>query len=200
MSDPRLSSPSSIRLVAAAAAAVASLGVVALGVQLGTSGLVGDGPGRNPGSSSATPASATVDLPRSRPGASLEEQLIALVPALGTTAFGSSSSGRAVSASPAAGDAAAPAGPADGGGAAPAPSPVPTIPTPAPPVAPTPTLPAPTPTIPPALDPVVDPIDDVLSGITGGGTGSTDSGSASSTTPPPATTTLEGLIRLLLGP
>jgi hypothetical protein len=197
MSDPRLSSPSSIRLVAAAAAAVASLGVVALGVQLGTAGLVGDGPGRNPGSSSATPASASVDLPRTRPGTTLEDQLIALVPAVGATAFGSSSSSGfgTASAAPAPSDAAAaPTGPSDGG-TSPAPSPVPTtpIPTPETPAAPTPALPA-VPTLPPVLDPVVDPIDDALSGV-GVAPTTNESGAAPSAAP-----TLDGLIRLLLGP
>lgn len=204
MSDPRLSSPSSIRLVAAAAAAVASLGVVALGVQLGTSGLVGDGPGRNPGSASATPASASVELPRSRPGATLEQQLVALVPGVGTTAFGSSSGGGGSSpSSPVATGALAPApAPTDGGAPAPtpSPSPVPPLPTPeSPVVAPTPTIPASPVTIPPALDPVVEPVDDALSGL--GVPPVTEESSTSTTAPAPApTATLDGLIRLLLGP
>src|SRR5687768_2496888 len=203
MSDPRLSSPSSIRLVAAAAAAVASLGVVALGVQLGTSGLVGDGPGRNPGSTSATPASATVELPRSRPAANLEQQLIALVPGVGAGAFGSSSASGAFSATPAptTDTAAAPAPPADNGTPAPAPAPspvpapIPTPPTPVP--TPTPTIPAPAPTIPPALDPIVEPVTDVIDGL-----GVTDplAGQAqTSTAPAPPAPTLDGLIKLLLG-
>ena len=196
MSDPRLSSPSSIRLVAAAAAAVASLGVVALGVQLGTSGLVGDGPGRNPGSSSATPASATVELPRSRPGANLEQQLISLVPGVGASAFGSSSGGSSVSPAPAADPApsATPA-PTDGGTPPPAPAPSPSpVPVPTPVPAPTPTIPgpAPTPTIPPALDPVVEPVGDVVEGV----------GTAlplADQTPTAPAPTLDGLVKLLLG-
>lgn len=202
MSDPRLSSPSSIRLVAAAAAAIASLGVVALGVQLGTNGLVGDGPGRNPGSNSATPASATVDLPRARSGVTLDDTLIALVPAAGANAFGSSSSAGAFSPSgtPAGATTAAPAGPADGGSApAPAPGPVPpapTLPAPTVPAGPTPTVPTPPATIPPILDPVVEPIDDALGGL--GVT--TPGGQSAESTPAAPTTTLDGLIRLLLGP
>ena len=161
MSDPRLSSPSSLRLVAAAAAAVGALGVVALGVQLGTSGLVGDGPGRNPGSASATPASASVELPRSRPGTTLEQTLVSLIPAAGATAFGSSTGTAASAPAP------APTPTAD---AAPAPqpppsdtpsSPVPTLP------APTPTIPAPTPTVPPAIEPVVEAVDDTVADVTG---------------------------------
>lgn len=202
MSDPRLSSPSTIRLVAAAAAAVASLGVVALGVQLGTSGLVGNGPGRNPGSSSATPASATVDLPRSRPTATLEEQLVALVPGVGTTSFGSSPSGGSATTTPAPSDtSSAPAGPGDGG-TTPAPGgPVPDspVPTPEPPATPPPTVPtpppSPAPTVPPELAPIVEPIDDALSGVTD--PPADESGSA--TEEPAPTAILEGLIRLLLG-
>ena len=200
MSDPRLSSPSSIRLVAAAAAAVASLGVVALGVQLGTSGLVGDGPGRNPGSTSATPASATIDLPRSRPGATLEQELIALVPAVGTGAFGSSSAAGAFPPAPApAAPAPTPPGPAD---QAPAPTP-PSTPVPIPaPESPVPTpetpIPAPEPTIPPALDPIVEPIDDALSGLVAP---STEDGTSPTEPTPPSTTepTLQDLVVLLLG-
>ena len=204
MSDPRLSSPSSIRLVAAAAAAVASLGVVALGVQLGTAGLVGDGPGRNPGSSSASPASASVELPRSRPVASLEEQLVALVPAVGTTSFGSSPSGGSGFASigPVPDGSGGAAAPADGGAPAPAPSPLPTppIPAPVPPVGgpTTPALPAPTPTIPPILDPVVAPVIDALSGL--GVAPTPEPGAAPAVAAEPApTATIDGLIRLLLG-
>ena len=205
MSDPRLSSPSSIRLVAASAAAIASLGVVALGVQLGTSGLVGDGPGRNPGSASATPASATVELPRSRPAATLEQQLIALVPAVGASAFGSSSSAGAFSSSsavPVADPAPAPAAPpADGGAPAPAPppSPVPTpIPTPETPIpAPAPTIPAPAPTVPPTLEPVVEPVVEAVDGL---GVDPTGDQSQPTTAPAPSpTSTLDGLVRLLLG-
>lgn len=208
MSDPRLSSPSSIRLVAATAAAVASLGVVALGVQLGTSGLVGGGPGRNPGSTTATPASASVQLPRSRPGAILEQQLIALVPGVGASSFGSSSapagpltSGPSTVTAPPA----APAAPTDGGGApAPAPAPgpaplAPPIPTPTAPLpAPAPTVPAPAPTVPPALDPVVDPVVEPV-GDAVDGLGLPIGQQSEAATPAPAPT-LDGLIRLLLGP
>lgn len=199
MSDPRLSSPSSIRLVAAAAAAVASLGVVALGVQLGTSGLVGNGPGRNPGSTSATPASATVDLPRSRPSASLDQQLIALVPGVGAGAFGSSSAAASFTAAPApvAPAPSAPSAPSDGGGGGgtappPSPSPVP-VPTPVP--TPETPVPAPEPTIPPALDPIVEPVADVAEDL-----GLTPPVGGESQTPTePTAPTLDGLIELLLG-
>ena len=198
MSDPRLSSPSSIRLVAAAAAAVASLGVVALGVQLGTSGLVGDGPGRNPGSTTATPASATVDLPRSRPGATLDQQLLALVPGVGAGAFGSSSAAGSFSpASAPVEPAAAPAPttetPAPAPAPAPAPSPVP-APLPESPV-PVPT-PTPAPTVPPALEPIVEPVTDVIDTVGQLAPVVEESQTAAAPTAP----TLDGLVRLLLGP
>ena len=190
MSDPRLSSPSSIRLVAAAAAAVGALGVVALGVQLGTSGLVGDGPGRNPGSATATPASATVELPRSRPGATLEQTLVSLFPAAGATAFGSST---AAGATPLP----APAPSAGDGGTGPAPSPNPpptTPPLPTTPVTPptTPSLPAPPATIPPALDPVVEVVDDALSDVA-------EATTETSTSPNANTDPVGSVLRVLLG-
>jgi hypothetical protein len=161
-------------------------------VQLGTSGLVGDGPGRNPGSASATPASATVELPRSRPGATLEETLVNLIPAAGATAFGSSSAAGATPLPPAT---PAPA-PGDAGTApsdpAPGPAPLPADPPVTPPT--TPTLPGPTPTVPPVLDPVVDVVDDTLAGLDEAA--ATDEGSSSPNT---NTDPVGSLIRALLG-
>ena len=206
MSDPRLSSPRRSASWRPSAAAVASLGVVALGVQLGTSGLVGEGPGRNPGSTSATPASATVELRRSAAGATLDQQLIALAPgARRASAFGSSCglapSRRTPPPTSDAVPAPAPA-PADGGTAParprrrrcrtlPVPAPIPTPPTPVP--TPTPTIPAPAPTIPPALEPVVEPVIDVLAGL--GVAESARRAGPTSTAPASTAPTLDGLIR-----
>lgn len=167
MADPRLSSPAAFRLVAVAAAAVASLGFVALGVQLGTDGLGSDGPGRNPGSATASPAAAVVDLARTRPPSpTLEEQFITLLsaslaPGVGSTSSGSppvdAGSGTGSDApAPPSGDPVPPTTPDD----------PPAVVPPGPPPIPDPILPDPGPLPDPVaiLDPIVDP---VLGGLTG---------------------------------
>ncbi|HUP87035.1 MAG TPA: hypothetical protein VM143_15380 [Acidimicrobiales bacterium] len=193
MSDPRLSSPSSIRLVAAAVAAVASLGVVALGVQLGTNGLVGDGRGRNPGSATATPASATVDLPRSR-GDLFQTQIdsATIAPVTGGT------DAVDASATPApAGPVAVPPSADPDPIASPVPGPTPGPTTPAPTLPPTP---VPTPTIPPALDPIVEPVADLIDGLGGASTDSSATPTIPSATDPASSTdAITDVIRQLLG-
>jgi hypothetical protein len=194
MSDPRLASPSTLRLVAAAAAAVASLGVVALGVQLGTNGLVGDAPGRNPGSATASPAAAVVDRARTGAGsAELDQILLSLVPAAGAGSSGTSSTANAAAttptaAEPASAPEAAPSAPPPGDGSTPVP---PTPPVTTPPLPPAP-APAPTPTLPPELDPVVDPIIGVIDG------GGNEPSGASSTAPVPVPA-IQALVQELLG-
>jgi hypothetical protein len=202
MSGPRLASPATFRLVAASAAAVASLGVVALGVQLGTHGLVGDGPGRNPGSASASPVAAVVDArsPVNAPVAIGFDALPAVSPALGNGTFASLSAGPSGAISGvAAGDPAA--GPSSGGSGTTGgsdgsgTSPLPPAGVPAPPVA----VPStPEPTIPPALDPILDPVVDTITGATTG----PESSDPQTTAPAPTSRTsgtLESLVQSLLG-
>ena len=206
MSGPRLESPSTFRLVAASAAAVASLGVVGLGVQLGTHGLVGDGPGRNPGAASAAPAAAVVDarvIPVSDGSASLEQALQALAPSLGGAEFGSSFTGGAggvggtTAATP-------PSDPGAGGGGSAGPQvPPTTVPPTGPVTIPPPPAGAPAPTIPPALDPVLGPVLDALGGLTQGSSDPAqtppDGASTAPADPNANGGTLQGLVDSLLG-
>ncbi len=171
MAELRLDAPSAFRIVAAAAATVASLGLVALGVQIGTNGLGSGGPERNPASAAASPAAAVVNLGRTRPVPSLGETILALLPTPAVvlpvvTAPGVASTTSALD-DPSLDRPAAVPSPADAPSPAPAPAPAPPgpVPTPTPPVLPAPTDPPPVPGTEPIIDPVaplLDPLLDVL--------------------------------------
>lgn len=151
MTAPRPLAPSTMRLVSASVAAIAALGVVALGVRLGTDGL-GSAPARNPASATATPAAAVVD--RARPAGSALEQAV-----LSTLADDEATATATAVDAPA-----APAGPtpaptpADAPPPAPAPAPEP-APAPDEPVAPLPDSPVPLPVDP---EPVVAPVEETV--------------------------------------
>ena len=159
MADLSLESPTTFRLVAAATATVASLALVALGVQLGTDGL-GIGSDRNPASASASPAAAVVDLGRPRVAPDLSDTLLSLFPAALTTPAASGAttlSAGSGAAAPAPAPAPAPSEPA------PAPAPEP-APTPLPEPLPSAPLPDPSPILAP-LEPVVDTVTDGLGAL-----------------------------------
>lgn len=155
MADLSLESPTTFRLVAAATATVASLALVALGVQLGTDGF-GIGSDRNPASASASPAAAVVDLGRPRVAPDLSDTLLSLFPAALTTP-----------AVPGATTILTGSGPSP---AAPAPAPAPSEPAPAPAPEPAPApLPEPLPSAPlPDPSPVLEPLEPVVETVTDG--------------------------------
>ena len=153
MADLSLESPTTFRLVAAATATVASLALVALGVQLGTDGS-GIGSDRNPASATASPAAAVVDLGRPRSAPDLRDTLLSLFPAALTTPAVSGATTISTGSGPAPAPAPSPAAPAP----EPAPAPAP-APTPDPAPLPSAPLPDPSPVLAP-LEPVVETVTD----------------------------------------
>jgi len=75
MGKMRMDPTGRFRLLAFMAAAIASVGLVALGVQIGTDGLRSNGPERNAASATAAPTAAVVDLRRARPIPGLDQAL-----------------------------------------------------------------------------------------------------------------------------
>lgn len=155
MADLSLESPTTFRLVAAATATVASLALVALGVQLGTDGL-GIGSDRNPASASASPAAAVVDLGRPRVAPDLGDTLLSLFPAALTTPASTGATSLTTGSGP------SPSAPA------PAPAPSEPTPAPAPAPAPAPLPPAPAPAPLPDPSPVLAPLEPVVETVTDG--------------------------------
>lgn len=158
MADLSLDSPTSFRLVAAAAATVASLALVALGVQIGTDGLGADDPGRNRAATASSRSAAVVDdRSRPRPEVGLDQTLLSLVPVAppaasaptASTSTAAGGSGGAPAPSPAPAE---PAPPAPGPSPAPAP-----VPVPAPEVPPAPAVPSV-----PDAEPLLGPLEPVL--------------------------------------
>lgn len=163
MADPRLTpSRSLIRLLSTTVAGVAALAVIALGVQIGTTGLAFSDD-RAAATATARPASALVDLVDEPGGASdLAATLVGLLP----PGAMDSASGRGgpqdaparPQPAPSTPDASAPAEPPAETPAVPAPSDL----LPSEPVAP---APAPPVTVPPAPETVTDPVVQVIDDV-----------------------------------